>query len=591
MKNIQELDKLDLFKSTFEECYDKEKSNYKKVLYWKSKNKINIDDLNEHSCNFFIRTNEKYCDIDFDFFKHLTYEQAISLQTWLPNTLSFGRNGRGHFLYEIENPKTFSKKCIAVGGKTLIEFRCSGCYSLFRGKITDDIQATLYLYDIKKIKFENLWELFHEIAFIAAITILAPGNREVINNYLIPIIGELASNGIGKEKTEKLIFKFLELINRKDRQKETKSQINSIYKSKKFSNLFSKSYPLNWEQSEKFSIREIIKSFNYENKKTEPFEINLGNDIFNTELVEPSWIIPGMLPEGLCIIASRPKVGKSWLGLGIARAVVTGSKIFNRQPEKGGCLYFALEDNVRRIKRRFESMGITPEEDKPSFSFSIKNKMTKGFENDLEDYLKKHLNTKCVIIDTYKKAAPITKNGNTLYEIESENLSKIHQLALNYRIAVIIIHHTRKPKQTGEEDTFDSISGSTGMQSIADTIWVLETQRKKYKNPIIQMIGRDIEQQEYEAYLNPNFEWEILGKPGTLDNKPQMQKDIERAIRELTETSGSTKKEVYPKDVCDYLKLDTATQTGNCKKTMKRMLDRGELLRGSFSGSYKLLPM
>ena len=149
----------------------------------------------------------------------------------------------------------------------------------------------------------------------------------------------------------------------------------------------------------------------------------------------------------------------------------------------------------------------------------------------------------------------------------------------------------QQPKQTGEEDTFDSISGSTGMQSIADTIWVLETQRKKHKNPIIQMIGRDIEQQEYEAYLNPNFEWEILGKPGTLDNKPQMQKDIERAIRELTETSISTKKEVYPKDVCDYLKLDTATQTGNCKKTMKRMLDRGELLRGSFSGSYKLLPM
>jgi hypothetical protein len=129
------------------------------------------------------------------------------------------------------------------------------------------------------------------------------------------------------------------------------------------------------------------------------------------------------------------------------------------------------------------------------------------------------------------------------------------------------------------------------MQSIADTIWVLETQRKKYKNPIIQMIGRDIEQQEYEAYLNPNFEWELLGKPGTLDNKPQMQKDIERAIRELTETSGSTKQEVYPKDVCDHLKLDTVTQTGNCKKTMKRMLDRGELLRGSFSGSYKLLPM
>ena len=32
MKNIQELDKLDLFKSTFEECYDKEKSNSNKTV-------------------------------------------------------------------------------------------------------------------------------------------------------------------------------------------------------------------------------------------------------------------------------------------------------------------------------------------------------------------------------------------------------------------------------------------------------------------------------------------------------------------------------------------------------------------------------
>ena len=36
------------------------------------------------------------------------------------------------------------------------------------------------------------------------------------------------------------------------------------------------------------------------------------------------WAVPGILPEGVCILAGKPKVGKSWLALDLALAVGAG---------------------------------------------------------------------------------------------------------------------------------------------------------------------------------------------------------------------------------------------------------------------------
>jgi replicative DNA helicase len=36
------------------------------------------------------------------------------------------------------------------------------------------------------------------------------------------------------------------------------------------------------------------------------------------------WAVPGIIPEGVTILAGSPKIGKSWLALGIAAAVASG---------------------------------------------------------------------------------------------------------------------------------------------------------------------------------------------------------------------------------------------------------------------------
>lgn len=69
------------------------------------------------------------------------------------------------------------------------------------------------------------------------------------------------------------------------------------------------------------------------------------------------WIIPGILPEGLCIVAGAPKAGKSALMLGWANDLEAGQPIMGRIPvEPCEVLYIALEDNERRVRDRLRKI-------------------------------------------------------------------------------------------------------------------------------------------------------------------------------------------------------------------------------------------
>ena len=72
---------------------------------------------------------------------------------------------------------------------------------------------------------------------------------------------------------------------------------------------------------------------------------------------EPSYVIPGFIPEGLSILGGRPKVGKSWLALELALGVSLVEKVLgNIVPESGDVLYAALEDTFPRLQRRIKKL-------------------------------------------------------------------------------------------------------------------------------------------------------------------------------------------------------------------------------------------
>jgi hypothetical protein len=77
-----------------------------------------------------------------------------------------------------------------------------------------------------------------------------------------------------------------------------------------------------------------------------------------TKTFEPiKYVVPNYIVEGVTLLAGKPKIGKSWLGLDMAIAVATGGTVLGEQCEQGDVLYCALEDNERRLQDRIQKIA------------------------------------------------------------------------------------------------------------------------------------------------------------------------------------------------------------------------------------------
>jgi AAA domain len=69
------------------------------------------------------------------------------------------------------------------------------------------------------------------------------------------------------------------------------------------------------------------------------------------------WVVPDVLPEGVTILAGKPKLGKSWLAMDLCLGVAQGGAVLGTKRVEGGpCLYLALEDSPRRLQRRLRGL-------------------------------------------------------------------------------------------------------------------------------------------------------------------------------------------------------------------------------------------
>jgi hypothetical protein len=224
-----------------------------------------------------------------------------------------------------------------------------------------------------------------------------------------------------------------------------------------------------------------------------------------------SYVVPGLIAEGLSILAGRPKIGKSWLALDIAFAVASETTCYclgDKQPLQGDVLYCALEDNPRRLQRRIRKILTWCEMPWPK-RLSLANawrRLDDGGVDDLREWGNSVPNPRLVILDTLAGIRPERRGLESVYDGDYRALQELHDWANKLGIAVVVLHHTRKMEA---DDPLDSISGSLGLAGCADTSLVLN---RTAQGTTLYLRGRDVEEAEHAVSFDPvNCRWTILG--------------------------------------------------------------------------------
>jgi hypothetical protein len=240
-------------------------------------------------------------------------------------------------------------------------------------------------------------------------------------------------------------------------------------------------------------------------------EIFTGADLARMELPEPKFAVDGVLPEGMSLLAGKPKLGKSWLGLNIAVAVATGGVALGSiKVELGDVLYLALEDTTRRLKTRLDRISTAQHTACPERLHLARTwpRQDKGGLAAVVEWLMDHREARLVVIDTWQKFRPPKRPKGDSYEEDYQHASELKALADRFKVAVVAVAHCRK---MGAADPLEEVSGSIGLTGAADGVLVMRRERGQHDATLF-VTGRDIEEQELALHWDPQFcLWSILG--------------------------------------------------------------------------------
>ena len=246
------------------------------------------------------------------------------------------------------------------------------------------------------------------------------------------------------------------------------------------------------------------------------------------------WALPGLLPEGVILLAGKPKMGKSWLALDLGLAVAAGATALGTFPaEQEHVLYLGLEDNERRIYERTQKM--LPGQKLPgAFIWAgVWAPLIEGGLEDLQSFLHTYTSTRLIIIDTLVRVRSMRTANSSIYGEDYATITPLKHLAEQYNISIMLVHHLRK---SGAADVMDEISGTTGLTGATDCNMVLRRERGQ-NAATLAITGRDVEEQSLSLLFHePTGRWSMVTPTSTKRKlSPERQ-----AIVDLLQQEGPT---------------------------------------------------
>ncbi|MEV4638328.1 AAA family ATPase [Actinoplanes sp. NPDC049548] len=296
-------------------------------------------------------------------------------------------------------------------------------------------------------------------------------------------------------------------------------------------------------------------------------------DIMAMEFAPPKWAVPGVLSEGVNLLCGPPKVGKSWMSLGLGVDVALGGTAFGSIPvEAGPVLYLALEDTARRLQSRLgKVLGDRPAPAGLTLATQCPP-LPQGGDQAIAAWLDRHPTARMVIIDVFAKLRGNSAPGASAYDADYAAVGRAKKVADDYGVAFVLVHHVRK---AGSDDFLTEVSGTNGLAGAADATLVLKRARNQ-GDGVLHVTGRDVDENEYALSFDPAAgAWQMLDGPAEDHQVGETRAVI---LRWLRGAPGSTPKAIAAGAALPY---------DLTKKTCQRMLADGQLAADT-GGRYRV---
>lgn len=213
------------------------------------------------------------------------------------------------------------------------------------------------------------------------------------------------------------------------------------------------------------------------------------------------------IPEGLQLLAGRPKIGKTTLQRQKLAAVAEGGLLFGEQSVAAPCAYLSLEEGDRLARRKLESAGFSA---KALANVTIFFRWRRGTDgaHDLRRLLKQRPDIRYIAIDSLTRFRSVPDARTPAFQADYEAVTELHGIAKSQPgLAIDLVHHTRKMKS---DDPLDDISGTYGISAAVDSYWVM---RHHEDGAVLHVGGRLWDREVSQFQLKrANQRWEMIGE-------------------------------------------------------------------------------
>jgi hypothetical protein len=266
--------------------------------------------------------------------------------------------------------------------------------------------------------------------------------------------------------------------------------------------------------------------------------IYTGQEFMNIETPPVQWAIDGILPEGLNLLAAKPKVGKSTYANDAGIAIAQGDMFLGKyQTNQGRVLYISPDDKAvnriqERLGRRLKGVPL-PDLFQYVFDWRTIAEDDSGFE-EIGEYVLTYPKgeVRLIVVDVLPNILPEYREDAQAYQVMYKFLPRFKDFAHEHHLAILALVHKNKSNSTGS-GLLDGIYGSVALTAIADNILVVDELPGRQR--VLRTKGKDIPEDDLYLHYDRETERSTVGDAleATEDTKQGSTQPIRTSTRIL----------------------------------------------------------